>query len=299
MKLIKAKCIDNLVVKPPKATAFAYDTPPDMPRLHQNMLVVGARGSGKSVAAVHCINMLKFDRIFCISPTMQSNKEIMAKLKISPEDIFPDPDDFTCIDKIKAAIEQEAEDLNNYRKDLKKYEEMMKTLKSTSPITQIPDDYLEMFFKGNNFMAPKHKWNGRRPVCALLCDDSMNSLLFTKGARRLNSFVIKHRHIGMLDTGGAIGCSCFWLLQSYLSQHGGISKTIRNNATSVILFKTKSEKALEEISLECAGEVDKHDFLKVYNAAIQKDHDFLFIDFFKKPCHPSMFRRNFLEFILP
>ena len=298
MKTIKAHSKD-LIVRPPKSTAFAYETPPEMPKLHQNMLIVGARGAGKTVSAIHTLNMLNFDRIFILSPTMKSNREMMSRLNVDPEDVYEDPDDITCIDRIKSAIEQEADDLNRYREELKKYETLMKTLKSSSPITQIPDDYLEMFFIGNQFLPPKHKYNGRRPVCALLCDDCMGSMLFTKGARRLNSLVIKHRHIGMLDEGGAIGVSCFWLLQSYLSQHGGISKTIRNNATSLILFKTKSEKALDEISIECAGEVDKSDFMKVYEAAMQKDHDFLFIDFFRKSTHPSMFRRNFTEFILP
>lgn len=297
MKVIKANSKD-LVVKPPKSTAFSYETPEDMPKLHQNMLIVGARGAGKTVAAIHTLNMLKFDRIFVISPTMKSNREMMSRLKINTEDVFEDPDDVTCIDKIRMAIEQEAEDLDRYRDELKRYNGLMKRLHSSSPITSIMDSDLEQFFNGRQFVPPTHKYNGEKPVCALLCDDCMGTLLFTKGARKLNSFVIKHRHLGSLEEGGAIGISCFWLLQSYLSQHGGISKTIRNNATSIILFKTKSEKALEEISLECAGEVSKEDFMKVYEMAIQKDHDFLFIDFFKKPSAPSMFRRNFSEFIL-
>lgn len=296
MRTIKAKT--NLEVKAPKGSAFAYETPPDLPKLHQNMLIVGARGAGKTVAAINCLKLLKFDRIFIISPTMKSNREMMAQLKVDPNDVYEDPDDISCIDQIKAAIEQEAKDLDTYREQLRRYNALMAAMKSTSPLTQISDDDLEMFFEKNNFAPPKHAYNGERCRCALLCDDAMGSALFTKGARKLNSFVIKHRHIGQLSDGGAIGCSCFWLLQSYLSQHGGISKTIRNNATSIILFKTKSEKALDEISLECAGEVSKEDFIKVYDAAMQKDHDFLFIDFFKKSSHPSMFRRNFQEFIL-
>jgi hypothetical protein len=289
----------HLEVQAPKSSAFTYETAPNLPKLHQNMLIIGARGAGKSVAACHICKLLNFHRIFAISPTMRSNRDIMSKLKIDPQDVFEDPDDVTCIDSIKRAIEKEAEDLDTYREQLKRYNKMMETMKSASPITSIADDDLEMFFERNQFLPPKHKWNGERPRCALLCDDCMGSNLFTKGARKLNAFVIKHRHIGQLESEPtAIGCSCFWLLQSYLSQHGGISKTIRNNATSIILFKTKSEKALDEISLECAGEVSKEDFMSVYETAIQKDHDFLFIDFFKKASHPSMFRRNFTEFIM-
>jgi predicted O-methyltransferase YrrM len=48
-----------------------------------------------------------------------------------------------------------------------------------------------------------------------------------------------------------------------------------------------------------AGEVDKDTFMKVYEEAIQKPFDFLFIDLHKKDNHPSMFRQNFDRFILP
>ena len=83
-----------------------------------------------------------------------------------------------------------------------------------------------------------------------------------------------------------------------LAQSGGISKCIRNNATSLIVFSSKSEKQLDEIAAECSGEVSKETFMQVYNHAIQQKHDFLFIDFFKKDSHPSMFRRNFSEYIV-
>jgi hypothetical protein len=126
----------------------------------------------------------------------------------------------------------------------------------------------------------------------------MGSQLFTKGIRQLNQLCIFHRHVGQLKKGGSIGISLFFLLQSYLAQSGGISKCIRNNATSLIVFSSKSDKQLDEIATECSGEVSKEVFLKVYNHAIQKKHDFLFIDFFKKDGQPSMFRRNFSEYIV-
>ena len=42
---------------------------------------------------------------------MKSNKELMDRLNIDPEDVFEDPDDLTCLDAIKAAIEAERDDL--------------------------------------------------------------------------------------------------------------------------------------------------------------------------------------------
>jgi hypothetical protein len=47
---MKEKRIKGLEIVPPKAAAFKYETAPDLPRLHQNCIFVGARGSGKGVA---------------------------------------------------------------------------------------------------------------------------------------------------------------------------------------------------------------------------------------------------------
>ena len=289
---------DKLKIQVPKSTAFAYETAPDLPKLHQNMLIVGARGQGKTVAAVNVLRMLPFDRIFVISPTMKSNAEIMKTLNIDPKDVYENPDDISCIQSIKDAVQQEADDLEKYREDLRKYNKLMKTLKNSSPLFQIPDDDLDLFFKDGDFQPPEHKWGNRKPICALLCDDSMGSQLFTKGIRQLNQLCIFHRHIGPVKNDGAVGLSLFWLLQSYMAQSGGISKCIRNNATSLIFFKSKSDKQIDEVASECAGEVSKEDFLIVYERAIQEPHDFLFVDFFKKDSQRSMFRRNFSEYLI-
>ena len=74
-----------LCIQVPQSKAFAYETAPDLPKLHQNMLIVGARGQGKTVAAVNILRMLPFDRIFVISPTMKSNAAIMKELKIDSQ----------------------------------------------------------------------------------------------------------------------------------------------------------------------------------------------------------------------
>ena len=289
---------DDLRIQVPTSRAFAYETALDLPKLHQNMLIVGARGQGKTVAAVNILRMLPFDRIFVVSPTMKSNAEIMKELKINPQDVYENPDDISCIQQIKDAVQKEADELEKYRDDLRKYHKLMKTLKSSSPMFHVQDDELELFFKDGDFKPPEHKWGGRKPICALLFDDCMGSQLFTKGIRQLNQLTIFHRHLAPVEKDGAIGISLFWLLQSYLAQSGGISKCIRNNATSLIFFKSKSDKQIDEVSSECAGEVSKEDFLKVYERAIQQPHDFLFIDFFKKKEQASMFRRNFTEYLL-
>ena len=120
-----------------------------------------------------------------------------------------------------------------------------------NPVYRIPDEVLLMFYQNGQFQKPQHKRGGRRPHMAVLFDDVMGSLLFTKGIRKLNKLTIFDRHLGQLKKGGALGCSLYCLVQSYTSQAGGISKWIRDQATTIVLFKTKNDKELQEIQEEC------------------------------------------------
>ena len=80
--------VRNLNIHPPQGSAFAYDSHPDLPKLHQACLIVGPRGSGKTTACVNLVERLKFDRLFVISPSVKSNKELMKRLKLEEEDVF-------------------------------------------------------------------------------------------------------------------------------------------------------------------------------------------------------------------
>lgn len=296
---MKTVSIPGLDINPPKGSAFAYETDPMMPKLHQCMLIVGPRGSGKTTACVNMVERLPFDRIFVISPSMKSNKELMRRLKLEEGDIFEDPDDITCLDRVKDAIEQERDDLEKYQADLVRYKKLMKYIHSDSPLFRLPDDALADFYRDGDFKPPEHKWGGRRPCMALILDDCIGSQLYTKGIRKLNQMCIYHRHLGQLKEGGALGCSLFFLCQSYKCAAGGISKCIRNNVTSMIVFANKNQKQLDEIAEECSGEVSPEVFMSVYNECIKDKHDFMFIDLHRKDSHPSMFRRNLSEFVIP
>ena len=223
----------------------------------------------------------------------------MKRLKIDPADVYTDPDDVTCLDRIREAIEKEASDLEQYLEEKKKYTKLMKLIHSDTPLFRLPEELLESFYQNGNFRPPEHRWNGRKPCCCLLIDDALGSGIYTKGIRKLNNMTILHRHLGQLQAGGAMGLSLFFLLQSYKAQAGGISRPIRHQATSLIVFSLKDKKQLEEIASECSGEVSPEIFLKVYERAICDKHDFLFVDLHPKPNHPSGFRRNLDEFIVP
>jgi len=291
MKTAKVKGLDII---PPKSESGLYTTDTFMPKMHQVCIAVGKRASGKSTAIINLIERMKFDYCIAVSPTMNSNKELMDRLKI--EHTFEDVDDPNVIDKIKDIVKAEAEDLERYKDELKRYNKLMKDLKEGK---YLDDDLLLQFFSDeNHFQKPEHRWNGEKPRIAVIFDDMLGSGIYSR-PRKLNGLSTYSRHVGSLKEGGAIGISLFFMIQSYKAQTGGLNRVIRNQCTSLIIFKTKDKKEMEDIAESCCGEVDDTTFNKVYDTAIREPYDFLFIDFHKKKEHPSCFRRKFDEFIIP
>ena len=296
---MRTKKVPGLQIRVPKGDAFAFETDPMMFKSHQACLVIGKRGMGKGVITINIMERMKYDRVFCVSPTVQSNKALLDRLNIDPDDIF-DPDDVDCLDKIKQKIDEERDLYEKYLEDMKKYNQFKKQLNSDNPVFRIPDEVLLMFYQNGEFQKPYHKYGGRKPHMAILFDDCLGSQLFTKGVRKMNKLTIFHRHLGQLSTGGALGCSLYFLVQSYKANAGGITKCIRGQATTIVLFKTKNDKELQEIQEECSGEIDKDTFYQLYEHATEGDHNALIIDLhYKKGIHPSGFRKNLDTFLIP
>jgi len=291
------KKIKGMEIIPPSNESGQHISDPELPKLHQVCIAVGKRASGKTTAVVNLIEKLNFDYVIAVSPTLNSNKEIMSRLKV--EHIFEDTDDTAIVDNIKNIVAQEAEDLEKYQEDILKYNKLLKDIKAGKYMGN--DELLLQFFNDeeNMFLKPTHRWNGRKPRIAVLIDDAMGSLLYSK-PRKLNGLATYSRHLGQLKEGGAIGVSLFFLIQSFKAQSGGLSKVIRNQATSLILFKTKDKGELEDVAESVAGEIDDETFYKVYEEAIGEGHnyEFLFIDFHKKHNHKSMFRKKLDEYII-
>lgn len=289
------KTMKNMKIVPPKETSGMYSTPIDCPVAGQVCVAIGKRKSGKSVAVINLIEKMGFDYCIAVSPTMNSNKEIMERINI--EYVFDDVDDPNVIDEIKKIVEKEAEDLERYREELKRYNKLMKDLKEGK---YMDDDLLLQFFSDEgHFMKPEHRWNGEKPKIAVLFDDCLGSGIYSR-PRKLNGLSTYSRHVGQLKEGGAIGVSLFFMIQSFKCQVGGLNKVIRNQCTSMILFKTKDKKELQDIAESCSGEIDEELFHKVYDTAMEDgEYPFLFIDLHRKPEHLSMFRSRFDKFIIP
>jgi len=291
--MLTTKSVKGLQIVPPKNESGTYETPPDMPRSGQVNVCVGKRRSGKSCAIINLIEKMGFDYTIAVSPTMNSNKELMSRLNI--EHTFDDPDDLTCIDKIKEIVNEEARDLERYRHEMKEYNKLMRDIREGQKV----GDELMLKFFDNDFVKPKHRWKGQKPRIAVLFDDMLGSMIYSK-PRKINALSTYSRHLGQLEEGGSIGVSLFFLIQSFKCQTGGLNRVIRNQCTSMIIFRTKDNQELDDIADSCGGEIGKDKFIQVYDYAIETggSHPFLFIDLHKKDNHPSMFRVNFDKFII-
>lgn len=290
----------NLKIELPKGERYKYETAEMMPNLCTQLLCCGAKGSGKTISIVNLVKKLEFDRIFLISPTAKSNHSILSMINIDENDMYEDTEDLTIIDDIISRVEEEGREYDEYHEKMKEYNEFIKN-SNNNDYHLIDDDTIDKFMDdNNNFLKPEHYLNGRRPKVALILDDILGSFLMSKGIRKVNNLAIKHRHISPVKSegGGAIGISTFFLTQTFRCQTGGISKPIRSNCNSLIIFKTKNENEFNDLRDEVAGEIGKELFTKIYEIATEQPHSFLFIDFNPKPHFPSRYRKNLDTFLI-
>ena len=90
--MLKTKKIHKFKTELPKAGAFTIDTDADFPKLHTLCIASGKRGGGKSVAITNFIKSARdkhyYDRVFLITPTYYSNRNIWDIAKIDEEDVY-------------------------------------------------------------------------------------------------------------------------------------------------------------------------------------------------------------------
>ena len=269
------------------------DSPPNLLKLHQLMVFVGKRRSGKSQSCTNLIQMSKFDRTFVISGTFQSNRKIMNTLNIDPKDVY-DPDHaLYAIKEIMHKIEAERDDYEMYHAKLKKWNLLNQYMNTTKTPVDLFPTFLMMEFDELQ-IKPWHRWGGRVPKIALMCDDCQSTRLFN--VRQFLNLCMRHRHIGPLDQGGAIGLSVFLCIQNYKSQYGGCPRAVKNNATALAIYKIQSEKELDDIYEGVAGEITRDQFDTAYAYATAKPHGFLLIDLHPRDGHTT-FRSQFNEMI--
>ena len=297
MKKISKNYLD---IRVPKADAFTVKTNDDFINLHGIILAVAKRGTGKSVALGNILRMMKendaLDILIIISPTLHNNRQNFEGLEIN-EDLVFEPEVDTA-EKVMNIIEDFGKAYDKYFKDLAVWKELQKELRSMKSVNDIDDELLMYFDNLEKPTYPYMKGNiVKKPVIGLLIDDAMGSKFFSPRSKFPN-MCIRHRHLGK-TIHGSLGCTILMAVQSYKSAQGGLPKLVRYQVTHMLLFKTQALDEKLEVQSEVGGNVTLDEFLDVYDRAIQTPHDFLFIDLHKKPNHPSMFRRNMNEFLIP
>mmetsp|Transcript_13733 Transcript_13733/g.61640 ORF Transcript_13733/g.61640 Transcript_13733/m.61640 type:complete len:312 (-) Transcript_13733:85-1020(-) len=285
-----------------QGTSIPIDTPPHTPNLHGCFIFTGRRNIGKSTQAVALLRMYKeagcLSRLLVVSPSFNSNLKLMKTLDVNPEDVFDNPDEPGLIRRILNIIEMEKEDFLRWQHLKQNYDRILKQIK----MGIMPKDELlmEMYdYSSNEFRMPKPKYEcykkGKPPTIFLLQDDCMATKYMTD--RLLTNLVIKHRHLGQLPTGGAVGLTLLFTIQSYKAT-SGLPKPIRNNATGIAIFRTRDKSEFKAIQESFGSEVDEEVFAELYEYATKDSlHDFLFIDINKLKPGQSMFRKNWDEYL--
>lgn len=300
--MVRTVKVKGQEIKVPDSSAFSINTGPMLLKAHQNMIVLGKRGSGKSVAITNYLRFLqedkKLDRIFVISPTFMSNKALMEDLGIDEDDVFDPATGTAAVDAVIQAIEEERDEYQEYLRTKQRYKILMRDLNTIKFVESVDPQLMLEFFddRKGSFVRPEPKYgHSGKPIMALFVDDCQSTPLFR--SQKFLNFITRHRHIGPLDEGGALGTSVFIALQNFSAAQGGCPRAVRNNATSICVFSLKDKKELMQVYESMAGEIEEETFFNAFNHATAEPHNFLLVDMHPKPEHPSPFRKNFNEFI--
>jgi len=266
------------------------------------MYVSAVRNSGKSFSVSKLVTQSQkektFDRIYMITPTFLSNISYFGKL-IDKTDVYEPTKD--SIQHVIEQVEADRDEYEEYIRKKKLYDEFIRILKSGKDLT---DEQIFIFedlgFLDGSMQPPKWKYAFDRPPQSLLImDDILSSpaILQSSGLTKVSTL---NRHIASLNSPqqnrSACGLAVIIISQSY-SMPQGISRTLRENVTHLLLFKNRQEKQLSKIREELGSAVDENKFMIAYNHATKEKYGNLMIDFNPR-CPTLTFRKNLNELII-
>jgi len=268
------------------------------------MYVSAVRNSGKSFCVSKMVSQAQkektFDRIYMITPTFQSNKSYFGKM-IDEDDVFEPTKD--SIQKVIERVDGERDEFEDYLRKEKLYKEFIQILKSKREFSDGEImKFEELGFLDDEFDRPKWKYgdnNVRPPQSLLILDDVLSSpaLLQSSGITRVSSL---NRHVSPLQEPhsgrSACGLAVILISQTYTMPQG-VSRTLRENITHLLIFKNKQEKQMSKIREELGSAVDEDKFMTAYNMATKERYGNLLVDF--NPRCPTMtFRKNLNELLI-
>jgi hypothetical protein len=236
---MKVTKINKFKVDLPSKGAFTIETEPDFPKLHTLCIASGKRGGGKSVAIANLVRTARqkgyYDRVWLITPTYNSNKDIWDIAGIQAEDVM-EPD-MGCINTLKKLVQADKDEWDEFLSDKELYAKYTKDMHSFEKINDnCLMNYMDKGFFQPTYNKPVWKYPIERPPrLACIIDDCMGTDLMSKRTAGLTNLCIRSRHVG-----DGLGISLFMLVQSYCS-HGGVARPIRENCTHLMLFKINDE----------------------------------------------------------
>ena len=293
---MKVKKINKFSTQLPKKSAFMIDTEIDFPKLHTLCIASGKRGGGKSVAIANLVKKAKdkgyYDRVYLITPTYASNKQIWEIADIDEEDVYEPTMDV--LQKIIKNVEGEKAEWEAFL-SRKKLHAKFKADIHDKPFDRIGShnlvDYLDAGFFEPTF---NDKWKYRKeqpPRLAVIIDDSLGTDLMARRKAGLTNLCIRHRHIA-----DGLGISIFMLVQSYCCL-GGVARAIRENCTHLMIFKINDENQIKKIKEECDLPITDEEWIAMCNYCHEIPYNFLFLDFVPKT-ECRRFRSGFDSYIV-
>ena len=266
------------------------------------MYVSAVRNSGKSFSVSKLVTQAQkentFDRIYMITPTFLSNKSYFGKL-IDECDVYQPTKD--SIQQVIEQVEQDRDEYQEFKRKKKKYEEFVTVLKSKRELTDVEIfKFEDLGFLDVHISKPVWKYKYERPPTSMLIMDDILSSPAILQSSGLTKVATLNRHIGALDepeqNRSACGLAVIIISQTY-SMPQGVSRTLRENLTHLLIFRNKQEKQMGKIREELGSSVDENKFMIAYNHATKEKYGNLLIDF--NPRCPSMtFRKNLNELII-
>jgi len=285
MKIERIDGLDNDDI--PVKNPYHFKSPKNLTSLHFHLGIIGAKGTGKTVALCNVVNFYKgyFNNTFVICPNYEN--ELKLKTTLPPNEntfVYINPDDDT-IQEILDYIHEQIDIYKSYRKELKEYKNDVAIY--TKHINEGDDALTNYELERLDLMnycfpvKPECEYS-YYPTSLLIVDDCMNTDIFRKKSLFTNT-QIRNRHLFL---------SIIIVSQSYK----GILKPIRLNLNWLILFRINDMKLLKEIHEENSSIFQNVDqFMDVFGFATENDHDFLFVDILKKDVRKNFNRRIRLD----
>jgi len=266
------------------------------------MYVSAVRNSGKSFSVSKLVSQAQkentFDKIYMITPTFLSNKSYFGKL-IDEDDVYQPTKD--SIQQVIERVENDRDEYQEFKRKKKLYLEFVTILRSKRELTDVEIfKFEELGFLDEHMSKPVWKYKFERPPTSLLIMDDILSSPAILQSSGLTKISCTNRHVGALDepeqNRSACGLAVIIISQTY-SMPQGVSRTLRENLTHLLIFKNKQEKMMGKIREELGGSVDENKFQIAYNHATKEKYGNLLIDFNPK-CPTMCFRKNLNELII-